>query len=785
MDKLIISIFKIKQIGASLVFSLLLLTLSLITSNPVYAESFKIGFVSDNAVESTRLQALIIKELSPFIEDSAGIEFVSFNTLPSPQFFQEQVDKASSDPDIKVIIAPGFLGSQFIYHQTSFTKPTFLSWVIDPNLIGSEVKNNTPNLYWLSTRNDIETTFKTIVEVIGQKPITLIADTGAASLGESFFAGLKKKAGKFGIEFSVTLLDKSKPIAEQIDPKIALAMVPPLREGTSDLIQQIQAANIPVFTFEGPQIVEEGAMMTDIVNANESLIARSIALDIYGLFQGEKLEPGPRWLESEHHLTLNISSAQQMGIDLPIEALSSATVVRFANINTESITLENAFQWVLDKNPDLAQSRNNIDLAEESIIQAESSLYPQLNASVSHTRFSNSGNTVETGNPDQNTLASVDFSQVIYSVVDRTNHEVAKLNKKSRQYLDDANNQNLVVNTLNVFLQVLISEASLSAQQENVRLARSNLSMAQKRVNLGSGIIGDVYNSEATIATANSELLAARIGALEARRLLMDISNTEFDENAVFADVDLDHPSVATSHQLVKPLLETLSGIQKLASWSSKQAVKESPNLQASMVTMDSNRLQVKAANKVRYTPEVNLVGKAYSYLDSSRGSSGTTFDDVDDISLSINVTVPLWTSGRNTSLLRQAHKQLLDSELEYLAGKNTAQVNTRNAVYSLAQAWQDIKLGKIALSSAEKSLEINQRSYASGAITIENLQSIQNTYISALNSDKTNLYQYIQALGNWQLQVAAVSYLMEAASFQQWSVDFRTQLSKLDPDHN
>ncbi|MGH1542890.1 MAG: TolC family protein [Arenicella sp.] len=766
-----------KRLGISLISSLMLFISNFAITSLANAESFKIGFISSGVEEALRVQSLIIKELSPFIKDSTGIQFVSYTASPSPQSFLEQLDKASSDPDIKAIITPGFLGSQFLYNHDTFAKPTFLSWIVDPNLFGGEVKNNTRNLHWLSTRNDIETTFASITQVIGKKPVTLVVDAAVANLGESFFTVISENAEESGIAFSVTYLDKSRSALEQLAPETALALVPPMQEGSADVITQIQAGNIPVFTFEGPKTVEEGAMMTDVVDANESLIARSIALDIYGLFQSEEPEPGPRWLEPEHHLTINLASAQRMGVDLSIDALSSATVIGFANRKIDSITLEKAFQWVLQKNPSLAQSRNNIELADESILQAKAALSPQFNASLSHTRYSSSGANVAAQNPDQNSLASVNASQVLYSVVDSTNHKVAKLNKTSQLHLDDANTQNTLVNTLNVFMQVLISESNLAAQQENVRLARSNLSMAEKRVNLGSGIAGDVHNSKASIATANSDLLAARIGALEARRSLMDLSNTAFDENAVFGDVTLDHPSIAASHQLVQPLLETLSGIQKLASWSSEQAVQKSPSLLASSVTIDSNRLQLKAADKGRYSPEIKLNGQAYSYLDSSTGSSGNTLDDVDDVNVSVTFSFPLWSSGRNTSLLRQAKKQLTNSELDYLSSRNAIQVSARNATFSLAQAWQDIKLGKIALSSAQKSLEINQQAYASGALTIDALQNIQNTYISALSADKANVYQYIQALGQWQLQVAAVKYLMAPETMQQWSSDFQAQL--------
>jgi len=753
--------------------------LSNLISTGVHADSFKIGFISTGDEEANRVQSLIIEELSPFIEDADEIGFVSFIAEANPQAFQEQINKANSDREVNAIIATGFLGSQFIYNQNAFAKPTFLVWIVDPNLVGGEVKDNTKNLHWLSTRNDVDSTFKSISQVIGEKSVTLILDNEAVNLGTNFFDGLKKNADKYGLDFSVTFLDRSQAVLQQIPPDTALALVPPLGEGATEIIEEIQAGKVPVFTFEGPKAVREGAMMTDVVNANESLIARSIALDVYELFQGERPKVGPKWLDAEHHLTINLISAQRMGVNLPIDVISSASIVGFSNLNIDYIdvvTLDDVLTWVLEKNPGLIQSRNRIDIADEAIIQARSALSSQLNAELNHTRNSGSGNNVALGNPDQNTQATLNFSRELYSIADRTDYELAKLDKTSELHLDEASQQAALVNALDVYLQVLIAQANLAAQQENVRLARSNLSMADKRVKLGSGTAGDVYNSEASIARANSELLAARIATLEARRSLMDLSSTEFDENAMFKDVDLAHSSVKVSHQIVQPLLETLGGIQRLASWSAKQAVTESPNLLATTVGIESSQLQLDAADKARYTPEVRLEGQAFSFLDSSTGSSGESLDGVDDVSLSVRVTLPIWTSGQLTSGIRQANKQLIDSKLEYRAGKNAIQVDARNAVYSLAQAWQDIKLGKIALESAEKSLEINQQAYASGALTIENLQSTQSTYISALSADKANLYQYVRALANWQLQVAAVSALMDADAYQKWAARLQDQ---------
>ncbi|MFT5260367.1 MAG: hypothetical protein ACI9J2_002346 [Saprospiraceae bacterium] len=70
-------------------------------------------------------------------------------------------------------------------------------------------------------------------------------------------------------------------------------------------------------------------------------------------------------------------------------------------------------QWVLGKNPRLAQSRNGIDLENESVIQRESALSTQFNAALSHTRNSSSGNTVTsvilTKIPERQLITHKDF----------------------------------------------------------------------------------------------------------------------------------------------------------------------------------------------------------------------------------------------------------------------------------------------------------------------------------------------------------------------------------------
>lgn len=743
-----------------------------------YAEELQIGFISDGTNDAKRIQALIVSELTPLLGDETYIKEVSLVGDASQPSMEKAAKLAFSNPDIDIVIAPDFLSSNALYHIQSFSKPTFLTQVIDPHLMGANIKTHTKNLYWLSMRNDIEATFDTIKQIIGDQKVTLLIDTQATSLGESFFTALQDKANKMDVKFNIVVLNASGSPSKQLTKDTKLVLLPPMRNGSNQIIKQLKQANIPVFTFEGPTVVEQGAMMTNVVDAVESQIARRIALDIYSLVNKDEIKTGPRWLDPEHHLTINLLVAQQLGVDLPIDIISNATIVGFDDESLQSINLDQVLHWAQDKNDSIALSNQRVQLAKEATLQSRSALLPQITTKLNHTRYSSSGSTVESGNPDQNSQVIVDLSQSLYSLANKTDLAIKQQSLESQSLLASATLQTTIQNAALAYLQVLILDANLAAQQENLRLSRSNSSMAHKREKLGSGAKADVYNAEAAIANANSNLLNARILSLEARRNLSEISNTPFDENVRFKNINLEHQSIKASHQLVLPMLETINGIQQLAIFSTNKAHETSPELLALARELKSSEIQLQSAQRGRYIPEVSLSGKSNRFIQSSTGSSGLNLENVDDFSLSVNVNIPLWTSGRLSSLIRQASHNEISAKINYNANKNNIETTTRNATYNLAQAWQDIKLGEIELKAADKSLTISQSAYANGAITIENLQSVQTTYISALSNAKANVYQYIQALFTWQRQVAALPFLMDKSAYQQWRTSFTQSLN-------
>ena len=761
------------------VSALTLCGISLIGSAALAQADFRIGFISDGSTEAIKLQEMVYREVSTLLGSEVDIEKTSYVGKPTPQSLNELAEEAYQDTSIDVVVAPGFLGSNYLFRKGRFPKPTILSQVVDPGASESQADTLRSNLYWLSQRQDTHQTLKIIQDTLNPKHITLLLAVNLEHLGASVVDDLIERGKNIGIIIEVVEFNPDKPASAQIAKGAELVMLPPLSHDLSTkVIGDLSAHNTPVYTLAGRRIVEQGAMMTDRSDADFKQIARRMALDLYSLYLNEPIPLGPRWLEMKHELILNMGVAVELGIDLPIDVLSAATLVGEMPGGLEAIELVDVVAWVVDKNTSLAQSNRSVRIADEDVIQTHSALLPQLNANFKHERDDNSGASALAGNPVHDTQASLTLSQNVYSVNKKTSYERSQLAQKATQHEYSAVEQNLVLQAINGYLNVLSTQSAINTGTENLRLSRNTLSLSNKRQRFGSGTLADVYTSQSSIATAESALLSTRIQSFEIRRALIELSNTRFDENALFASVDVSNELFSLTHELLLPSLETIGGIRHLANTSAEVAKEVDPDLLASSLTLDSSELQLKAAEKNRFSPEVSISGQTYQFLDSGDSSNGTDLDGVNDWSVSLNVSIPIWNSGNRASLARQASEQKLNAELAHIATRNSLDTAVRNSVFSIAKAWRNIKLGRIELESSQKGLEIDQAAYASGAITITTLQSSQNTYITALEGVAEDKYQYLNALATWQRRMAAMPALMQKTQYEQWAEVFRVRLN-------
>ena len=158
--------------------------------------------------------------------------------------------------------------------------------------------------------------------------------------------------------------------------------------------------------------------------------------------------------------------------------------------------------------------------------------------------------------------------------------------------------------------------------------------------------------------------------------------------------------------------------------------------------------------NRSKQMPTVDIIA-SHTYSETGGGSFGTGFTTESD-RLGLELNVPLFSGGRNTSIIRQA-AHLHQASLDTLSSlKRTTKREARDAFRGINASLHRIKALQQATLSGESSLQANQAGLEAGTRTLVDVLDAQ----SNLTLAKFGLIQEKQAyiLNVLQLKYAAGS---------------------------
>src|SRR5688572_9098433 len=210
--------------------------------------------------------------------------------------------------------------------------------------------------------------------------------------------------------------------------------------------------------------------------------------------------------------------------------------------------------------------------------------------------------------------------------------------------------QDLAIRVSTRYFDVLAAQDNVQAQQASLDAISRQLEQAEKRFEVGLIAITDVQEARAARDTAAADLIASKRQLATAQEFLREITDMQY---AVLATprgtMPLKMPEPADPQKWVEASME-----QNLALTSSR--------LGADIARDD---VRVTYGN---FLPQVDLVvGRSHSESEAVQsfdpipdrnfaGGSAPASSEIDtDRSIALQVTVPIWASGGNTSRTRQA----------------------------------------------------------------------------------------------------------------------------------
>ncbi len=409
--------------------------------------------------------------------------------------------------------------------------------------------------------------------------------------------------------------------------------------------------------------------------------------------------------------------------------------------------LSEIFKQSEQHDPLLSAAKHTLNASTEGKKQAFSAFLPQVTSTFGRDFGKNKRDNTLSGALQSTTSNTeswrISISQALYDHANYQNYRVSKLQilKSSADF--EAAYQDFIIRVAQSYFNVLGAKDNLVFSKAEEKAIQRQLDQAEQRFEVGLAAITDVHEARARFDSARAAVILADNQLQDAKEALFEISQKYYEELTPAPD-DLDFSSFK---------LSTMEAYQELGE-------KQSPELLSSQINKDIAERQI-SVNKSGHYPTLSL---SFSRSNSfSLATTGTQFDPetgapvqfdsgdttADSNSVSLSLTVPLYSGGRTSSQVRQAshnHKAAMDNYEQIRRGTVRG---VRNAYHGTIASQSSVQARKLAMVSAQSGLEATEAGYEVGTRTIVDVLNSQRSLYQAQRDYSQAKYDYfIQYLG-------------------------------------
>jgi outer membrane protein TolC len=386
------------------------------------------------------------------------------------------------------------------------------------------------------------------------------------------------------------------------------------------------------------------------------------------------------------------------------------------------------------------------------------------------TTIVDNGTAINTGNttPKQNFNYTIAFNQLLFSdpvIKDIQNAKkqiaITKLERKTDE-LDIAQR------TIDAYLVYLRAKALLKVERENLRAIEVNLDLADKREKIGVAGPEETLRWQAEQATSQSDVLKREARVQQARVVLNQLMNRP--QETVFAeeDIGLETLRYYMGSDEFKPLVKNFISVRKVLTFSIKEAMGNSPELEALDVAMEQRDLLKKKARNRFLFPEAELSG-FYNHPISDRTRGPRPGDQRDPWQVMLQMQYPLFEGGDRFAELTKTNSEYRRVQYSKFLKMQQIELDLRLALYNMYFAYPSIRLTNVAMAAADRNYEIMQKKYSAGVASITDLTQAQNLKFQYEGNAAVAIYDFIEFLAAFDRALAKYYFLAPESERKAW----------------
>ena len=400
-------------------------------------------------------------------------------------------------------------------------------------------------------------------------------------------------------------------------------------------------------------------------------------------------------------------------------------------------TLEECVNYALENNITVRKGTNVLLSNEQDIIETKGNFLPTVNASASQSL--NLGNQeVFQGQfvdrTSHNTNLGLNVNQTIFNGFRNTNlYKQAQLNLEVNQMELDRIRDDISLNVVNGYLNVLFNKENLEIAKAQVEFSNKQLEQVNKLVDAGVQPKANTYDAIATVSKDEQNLTIAENNYDLALLSLSQILQLPYEGFQV-AFEDVENPSAALMYNDVKPILE--------------YAYENRSEVKVAEKNIENSLLSTELA-KSGFMPNVTFgYGFGSNVFFSNLTQDEETFlnqlNDQKSHNFRLNVAIPIFSGYDNKTNVAKTKIQQENSILDLEQTKLNLESNIQRAFTDAKAAFKTYEATKKSLEAQELSFQNAQERYNLGALNTFDLEQTRIQLVNAQSSLTNAKYDFV-----------------------------------------
>ncbi|GAA4859459.1 TolC family outer membrane protein [Luteimonas vadosa] len=409
------------------------------------------------------------------------------------------------------------------------------------------------------------------------------------------------------------------------------------------------------------------------------------------------------------------------------------------------------YELARESDPQYSAAESTRLATKEGVVQARSTLLPQISGEASLTRSRSDGASVQqqfdedtqqffqfTVDSESNTTRrdlGLNLRQMVFDRGNFTRVRSQGALSEAADFQLASAGDSLITRTSQAYFNVLVAIETLAAAQAQEAALKKQFDFADKRLEVGLAPITDVHEARAQYDSARANTIVVRNALEDAYQALVEITDRPIRNlNALPEDFQPAMPAERGADEWVAV------------------AIENNPALRAKELQVESAAANVETAKAGRW-PTVYLNGsygdsKVTGDRTSTVGGVGNTFPTDQDSrgpQLGVTLNVPIFTGGRISSEIRQAVARRDVASDELVQQRRALERNTRNAYQTLLAGISEVEARKAAVFSARSAYDASQVGLEVGTRTVLDVLNNQQTLFNAEREYALSRYNFLQ----------------------------------------